>query len=76
MRPGAQAPAAYAPRVFVLEMRQPGVLDRLTLLGASASADQCLRGDIGEVLVFGRVLRFDELMGLDQYLRDKWGLGK
>lgn len=76
MRAGGATPQAYQPRVFSLELRQGGVLDRLTLLGASASPTQCLKGDLAELLIFGRVLRFDEQMAIEQYLQSKWGLAQ
>lgn len=73
MRPGAQKPVAYPAQLFMAQPRR-GNLDRLTLLGASVNNDQNLCGDIAEVLVFERALRFDEMLSVQQYLTKKWGL--
>jgi hypothetical protein len=73
MRPGGEKPQAYAAQLFTVQSRT-GVLDRLTVLGASVSSGQNLYGDVAEVLVFGRALRFDETLGVEQYLTRKWGL--
>jgi hypothetical protein len=72
-RRGGEKPQAYGPQVFAVQMRA-GVLDRLTVLGASESAGQNLYGDVAEVLIFGRALRFDEMLSVEQYLNRKWGL--
>jgi hypothetical protein len=74
MRPGGQNPEAYLPRLYRMQLPS-GVLDRLTILGASESPAQNLYGDVAEVLIYGRALRFDEQMAVERYLRDKWGLG-
>jgi hypothetical protein len=76
MRPGAEQPEAYGARLFIAMPRPAAVLDRLTLLGASATDGQCLAGDVAEVLVYTRALRFDELQALTVYLTAKWGLGR
>ena len=76
MRPGGAKPEAYPARIYRMEMRPVGRLDRLTILGASESAGQNLYGDVAEVLIYGRALRFDEQMAIEQYLRGKWGLGQ
>ncbi|MCE5240241.1 right-handed parallel beta-helix repeat-containing protein [bacterium] len=73
VRRGGEKPQAYGPQVFSVQMRA-GVLDRLTILGASESAGQNLYGDVAEVLIFGRALRFDEMLSVEQYLNRKWGL--
>jgi hypothetical protein len=73
-RPGGRTPEAYPAQTFVIQSRAEAGLGRLTVLGASASEGQYLAGDVAEVLVFGRRLRFDELAALDSYLREKWGL--
>ncbi|MBU0608097.1 MAG: hypothetical protein KKI08_09415, partial [Armatimonadetes bacterium] len=72
-RAGGEKPQAYQPRLFIAQPRA-GVLDRLTVLGASESAGQNLCGDVAEVLIFGRALRFDEMLSVQQYLTKKWGL--
>jgi hypothetical protein len=33
-----------------------------------------LGGDVGEVLVFDRLLRFDEFEAVNNYLKVKWGI--
>ena len=72
-RRGGDKPQAYGPQVFAVQARA-GVLDRLTILGASESSGQNLHGDVAEVLIFGRALRFDEMLSVEQYLDKKWGL--
>lgn len=74
MRPGGENPEAYSARLFVATPRPAGVLDRLTILGASATDSECLAGDVAEVLVYERALRFDELQAITAYLTAKWGL--
>jgi len=72
--PGGKTPATWPPRLFLLQQRGGAALGKLTVLGASASQGQALGGDISEVLIFDRSLRFDETEAVSNYLRDKWGL--
>lgn len=74
LRPGGEKPEAYPARLFIVQHRRGAALAGMTLLGASANKEQCLAGDVAEVLVFGRELRFDEFNALVEYLRTKWGL--
>jgi len=74
-RRGGEKPEAYPAQVFIVESKTEAALDRITILGASAADGQCLAGDVAEVLVFDRTLRFDELEAVQKYLREKWGLG-
>lgn len=75
LRPStAGKPEAYAPQVFTIQRPNGMALDRMTVLGATASEGQYLAGDVAEVLVFTRMLRFDEQEAIEAYLHDKWGL--
>ncbi len=76
LRTGGEKPQAYPAQVFIVQQRSGAALDRLVILGAAASAGQNLAGDVAEVLVFDRGLRFDELSALEQYLKAKWGLAE
>jgi len=77
LRPStAGKPEPYAPQVFTVQRPSGMALDRMTVLGATASEGQFLAGDVAEVLVFTRMLRFDEQEAIEAYLREKWGLGK
>lgn len=50
---------------------------RMFRLGAKIISDtERLQGEIAEVLVYDRVLEFTEVQALNQYLGDKWGIGK
>jgi hypothetical protein len=69
-------PDPYAPQVFTVQRPNGVALDRITVLGATASEGQFLAGDVAEVLVFNRMLRFDEQEAIEAYLREKWGLGR
>jgi hypothetical protein len=72
--PSHGKPATYPPQVFTLQPRQGAALSRISLLGASASSGQSLAGDIAEMLVFRRALRFDEFEAVERYLKTKWGI--
>lgn len=72
--PGHGKPAAYPAQLFTIQQRKGAAFGRITLLGASASGGQALAGDIAEVLVFDRTLRFDEFEAVERYLKGKWGL--
>jgi beta-fructofuranosidase len=50
---------------------------RMFRLGSKiTSGDECLQGDVAEVLVYDRVLRFAEVQGVNGYLGEKWAIGK
>lgn len=72
--PGGKNPTTWPARVFLLQQRAGASLGTVTVLGASAVNGQALGGDIAEVLVFGRPLRFDETQVVLDYLEAKWGL--
>jgi hypothetical protein len=72
--PGGKTPATWPPRLFFFQQRGGAALGRLTVLGASAAQGQALGGDISEVLIFNRSLRFDETEAVTKYLSAKWGL--
>ena len=72
--PGGQTPTTWPPRLFLLQQRSGAALGTITILGASAVQSQALGGDISEVLIFDRSLRFDETEAVAQYLKQKWGL--
>ena len=51
--------------------------DSIFRVGAKiTSGGECLNGDIAEVLIYDRVLTFEELKRTNEYLAGKWGLGK
>jgi hypothetical protein len=72
--PGGQKPTTWSPRLFLFQERGGAALGRITVLGASAAQGQTLGGDISEVLIFDRSLRFDETEAVTKYLNAKWGL--
>jgi len=74
LRPEGEKPASYPARLYTVQQRSGASLGRITVLGASASDGQCLAGDVAEVLVFTRTLRFDELEAVERYLKGKWGI--
>jgi len=41
----------------------------------ATTGGECLHGDIAEILVYNRVLAFDELKMLNEYLGKKWNIG-
>lgn len=73
-RPGGGKPAAYPAQLFTIQQRKGAAFGRISLLGASASSGQALAGDIAEILVFDRTLRFDEFEAVERYLKTKWGI--
>ena len=72
--PGGKNPTTWPPRLFLFQQRGGAALGRLTVLGASAAQGQALGGDVSEVLIFDRSLRFDETEAVTKYLNAKWGL--
>ena len=76
MRPQATKPVPFAARLFMVEHPEDAVLDHIRIAGAAPAANQAFLGDLAEVLIFDRVLRFDELLAIQSYLRSKWSLGK
>jgi hypothetical protein len=74
LRPGGEKPEAYGARTFTVWQTAGARPGRLTILGSSANTGECLAGDVAEVLLFGRALRFDELEALQRYLCAKWDL--
>lgn len=42
----------------------------------AATGGECLHGDIGEILVYDRVLSFSEIKELNEWLAKKWGIGR
>jgi hypothetical protein len=76
LRPAGEKPATYPAQVFTVQQRNGASLALITVLGASASEGQCLGGDVAEVLVFTRALRFDEFEAVERYLKSKWGIAE
>ena len=74
MRPNGGKPTPFAPRIFMAEHAGSVVLDNIHLASSAQSDHQGFIGDLAEVLVFGRRLRFDELLAIQNYLRTKWRL--
>lgn len=76
MRPNGANPKPFEPRMFLAEYVNEVVLDHVRLAGSTQGAPQSFLGDLAEVLVFDRRLRFDELLAVGNYLRAKWSLEK
>jgi len=74
VRPGGAKPAAYAAKVFTISKRDGHALAGITLGDSPSGAHQSFTGDIAEILLFDRCLRFDEADAIEQYLTQKWGL--
>jgi hypothetical protein len=74
--PGGRESSTWSPRISTVLNSRGTALGTVTVLGASASQGQALGGDVAEVLVFSRTLRFDELEAVQEYLRSKWGIGE
>ena len=74
--PGRDKPATYIAQLFMAQQRRGAALGLITVLGASAVEGQYLAGDVAEVLVFDRTLRFDEYEAVDRYLKAKWGISE
>jgi hypothetical protein len=72
--PGGKTPTTWPARLFTFQQRSGAALGTITVLGASAVQGQALGGDVAEVLVFSRSLRFDETGAVEKYLKSKWGL--
>jgi len=69
------ATAAVVPPTLFHRLELNGYrLQNVTLFGSAVSPTQFFLGDIGELLLYDRALRFDEQDALEQYLRAKWGL--
>ena len=76
MRPDGGTPTPFQPRIFLAEHANAVVLDNVHLAGSAQGAGQSFIGDLAEVLVFDRLLRFDELLAVQGYLRAKWSIEK
>jgi hypothetical protein len=72
MRPNAAQVQPYAAQVFVRQALDGAVIDHVTLFGAPSAAHQFLVGDIAEVLIYDRLVRFDEALAIQAYLEKKW----
>lgn len=73
-RPNAGNPTPFEPRLFLVEHANAVVLDNIHLASSAQGPYQTFIGDVAEVLVFDRQLRFDELLAIQHYLRAKWSL--
>ena len=76
MRPDGANPKPFEPLSFLAEHADGVVLDHVHLAGAVQGPHHSLLGDLAEVLVFDRPLRFDESLAIRNYLRAKWSLEK
>ena len=76
MRPDGASPRPFGPRLFLGGPATEVVLDNVCLAGAVQGAHQSFLGDLAEVLIFDRRLRFDESQAIRSYLRAKWSLEK
>lgn len=74
MRPNGEKPVAFEARMFLAEPVDGVVLDNVQLANSAQGAHQGFIGDLAEVLVFDRRLRFDEMSAIQTYLRKKWSL--
>ena len=73
MRPNSDKPTPFDPRIFLAQADEV-VLDNIHIGGSAQGVHQGFIGDLAEVLVFDRHLRFDESVAIQDYLRNKWGL--
>ncbi|NLY01747.1 MAG: right-handed parallel beta-helix repeat-containing protein [Rhodopirellula sp.] len=76
MRPNGEKPTPFAPRIFLAEYAKDVVLDNVHLASSAHGDSQSFIGELAEVLVFDRLLRFDELLAIQNYLRAKWSIEK
>ena len=74
MRPNGGKPTPFEPRIFIAQHADAVALDHITIANSAQEVDQSFIGDLAEVLVFDRRLRFDELLAIRQYLCTKWSL--
>jgi len=74
MRPNGGTPTPFEPRAFLAQHAGDVVLGNIHLASSAQGAHQSFIGDLAEVLVFDRRLRFDELLAVQDYLRVKWSL--
>lgn len=70
--PGGEKPSTWPAQVFTIQKWNGAALGTITVLGTSDGQGQALGGDVGEVLVFDRTLRFDEMEAVQKYLAAKW----
>lgn len=73
-RAGGAKPQAYSAQLFSYVNQREAALGKITVFGASAVDGQFLAGDIAEVLVFDRALKFGEYHAVTGYLKTKWAL--
>jgi len=76
MRPNGGKPTPFAPRILLAQHADGVVLDNITVANSGQEANQSFIGDLAEVLVFDRPLRFDELLAVKEYLCGKWSLAR
>jgi hypothetical protein len=76
MRPNAASPTPFDPKLFLSDHADGVVLDNIHLASSASGVHQAFVGDLAEVLVFDRRLRFDELTAIQNYLRTKWSLSQ
>lgn len=74
MRPNGAAPTPFEPRILLVQYPQGVVLDNITVACSGQENGQGFIGDVAEVLVFDRSLRFDELLAIQEYLTKKWSI--
>ena len=74
MRPNAETPTPFSCRLFTIAPGTDVVLNHVTIAGSAQVDGQGFIGDIAEVLVFDRRLRFDLHKAVVDYLSTKWGL--
>ncbi|MEI6499681.1 MAG: hypothetical protein WCP21_01500, partial [Armatimonadota bacterium] len=72
--PGGKSASTWPARMFTYSQRGGAALGTITVLGASQEQGQALGGDVAEVLIFDRLLRFDETEAVTNYLKAKWGI--
>ena len=74
VRQGGAKPEAFPPKIFYLVDAGHATLANVCIAGASENPTQYFAGDIAEVLLFDRRLRFDESSAIETWLRKKWGI--
>lgn len=73
-RAGGATPEAVPPQLFHRLEMGGCRLQNVTLFGSALRPTQFFLGEVGELLIYDRALRFDEQDAIEQYLNSKWGL--
>ncbi|OGV63321.1 MAG: hypothetical protein A3K19_21910 [Lentisphaerae bacterium RIFOXYB12_FULL_65_16] len=74
LRPRAPVVSPFPAQIFMTQSTTGLTLEHVTVFGETSAPGHFLVGDIAEVLVYDRALRFDEALAIEDYLNAKWGL--